>query len=182
MACGLQWAPVVNANPSIPLAVGALAPRAISLSRGLTRAHVRHADDDDLAQDVLLSLLSAARGGRFDLAAVDDADAYLRVALRRQAARIRRRAESRVEDGSGDLDATPSDGDDPEKEVSERQDRALRVAAIAERLGPRDRLALRLIVGGTAEPRALADALGISANNAYQIQFRIRRAVIDAPT
>lgn len=136
------------------------------LARGIVRGR-RH-DADDLAQDVALALVHTAA----DLDSVDVPEAYLRVALRRAAAR-RGRSDLRRSSVDVDTDTWPDDAPNPEQTISARLDALRFVARLREELGPRDAEALTLFVEDGLSAEEASVALACSQNGVHQMRHRI---------
>lgn len=136
------------------------------LARGIVRGRTH--DADDLAQDVALALVHTSA----DIDAVAVPEAYLRVALRRAAAR-RGRSDERCGALDGETETWPDDAPSPEETTSARLDARRFVARLREALGPRDAEALTLFIeeGLTAEEAAVA--LACSQNGVHQMRHRI---------
>lgn len=149
------------------------APRTIDprfhVLRRLARAIVRRPHDaDDLAQDVAVAMLRREA----DLpATIEIPEAYLRVALRRAAARARARADRSepIEASEEIVDDTPT----PEETTSSRIDRERLVCRLRAALSPRDAHALALIVDHGLDADEAAIALATTRNGVHQMRHRI---------
>jgi RNA polymerase sigma factor (sigma-70 family) len=154
----------------------------LRVARGLVRDQGGAVGADDLAQQVIVSLLQMYGAGTFEPARVENPEAYLRVVVRNAAQRIWRRR--KVTERTGDdgdvaeaaedaarFDAEPAPS--PE-EVTLRAREARRILeGLKSRLRPRDALVLALLVEEGLEIDEVAARLGTSLNNVYQMRHRI---------
>jgi RNA polymerase sigma factor (sigma-70 family) len=152
-----------------------------ALIHRLARAMVRSSDTRlharDVAQDAIAALLLLSRKGQFRPEQVEHPAAYLRAVVRRTARRALARAgrESLADapdEARGDSERFPT----PET-VALRADNARRTLhALKSALHPRDAMVCALLLEEGLDIREVADLLGCTRNNVYQIRHRILAA------
>jgi|GEM_PF-2869451 len=138
------------------------------------------ASADDVANEVVVSLLRAASKGTFSPDRVENAEAYLRIVVRHAAHRARTRSRSYGEVArEGDVAEiereAPSSGrlPDPETLTRRAHDARKTLEAIKAKLRPRDAVAFALLVEEGLDIDEVARALGTTTNNVYQMRHRI---------
>ncbi len=140
----------------------------------LARLSVRvPSDANDVAQDVMASLLKQHAEGRFDPHRIENAEAFLRVVVRNRARTAGVRASRAHGDGDDDLEGVPTSAPTPEEATGEARDARRFLERIKSRLRPRDALAFALLVEDGLEIESVAQAMGTTANNVYQMRHRI---------
>ncbi len=144
----------------------------------LARAHASTpADAQDVAQDVAAQLLRMSRQGSFDPRTVEIPEAYLRVAVRNASARSRKRRALLEPLAADDGEEHAARGDDapptPEELTQDAVDKRRWLEALKAKLRPRDAAAFAMLVEDQMEIDEVAEALGTSANNVYQMRHRI---------
>jgi len=154
----------------------------LGLARSVVRARNESIEPEDVAQEVIATLLQLHRAGRFDPARIEHVEAYLRTVVRHAASRARTRrklVESLVADGDLsqvaeeaarlDAESTPT----PEEITKRAHDARHLLETLKARLRPRDALAFSLLVEDGLGIDEVARALGTTANNVYQMRHRI---------
>jgi RNA polymerase sigma factor (sigma-70 family) len=157
----------------------------LRLARGVVRDRGDRVEPEDVAQEVVATLLQLHRGGTFDPARVENIEAYMRVVVRRAAHRARTRRGmlerlaadgdlTGIAEGEGrvDVEAAPTPEDAAERAI----DRRRILEAVKARLRPRDALAFALLVEEGLAIEEVARRLGTTANNVYQMRHRILAA------
>jgi RNA polymerase sigma factor (sigma-70 family) len=130
---------------------------------------------EDVAQEAASSLLRWHRQGAFEPEKVENVEAYLRVVVRNVASREARR----VRELSPALDRNVG-GLSPEQPAYQAAfgEEELEARALLERLKaslrPRDALVFALLVEDGLTMDEVAETLGTTMNNVYQIRHRIR--------
>jgi RNA polymerase sigma factor (sigma-70 family) len=157
----------------------------LRLARSVVRPNGEPIEAEDVAQEVVATLLRLHAGGTFDPARVENPEAYLRVVVRRAARRAagRRALVERVGEGddvagiareAGALDAEPAPS--PEEIAKRSHDARRMLAAIKATLRPRDAVAFALLIEDGLDIHEVATRLGTTANNVYQMRHRILTA------
>jgi RNA polymerase sigma factor (sigma-70 family) len=153
------------------------------LARGAVPGR-RGLDPQDVAQEVVLTLLRSHRAGAFDPARVENPEGYLRVVV----ANATRRAHSRKRGDAVAEDAELAEmaeeaakrGPDSTPSIEELTQRALdarrRIEELKAMLRPRDAVAFALLVEDGLSIEEAAATLGTTANNVYQMRHRILTA------
>jgi RNA polymerase sigma factor (sigma-70 family) len=151
------------------------------LARGATPAGRGGIDPQDVAQEVVLTLLRSHRSGSFDPGRVENVEAYLRVVVTNAARRAhgRRREGTLADDADMEVmvhDAAkhgPESSPTTEDLTQRAMDARKRLDDLKSRLRPRDAVAFALLVEDGLSIEEAAQALGTTANNVYQMRHRI---------
>ncbi|HET9955276.1 MAG TPA: sigma-70 family RNA polymerase sigma factor, partial [Polyangiaceae bacterium] len=135
---------------------------------------------EDIAQEAIASLLRWHREKGFDPEKIGNAEAYLRVVVRNTAAQAARRFRGEVPAPDRGSHATQADETRPPDYSIRFADEALHARALLEqlkqRLRPREAVVLALLIEDEMSPDQVAQSLGMTMNNLYQIRHRIRAA------
>lgn len=131
------------------------------------------ADPNDVAQEVVASLLKQHAAAKFDPAKLENPEAYLRVVVRNSARAARARAAREHAEGDDRLDEVPASGRTPEDVTRDAIDTRKLLERVKERLRPRDAVAFALLVEDGLDIEDVAKAMGTTTNNVYQMRHRI---------
>lgn len=143
----------------------------------LARASAGSRDEAfEVAQEVVVTLLAAHARGRLDPAAIENPEAYLRVAVRHAVVRGRRSRDARRISDDALLEELPSPTANPEETRRSAIDARRWLETLKSRLRPRDAVAFALLVEDGLDIEEVATALGTTANNVYQMRHRILAA------
>jgi RNA polymerase sigma factor (sigma-70 family) len=155
----------------------------LRLARGATRPGDR-IEPEDVANEAVAALLGAAERGTLVASDIANAEAYLRIVVRHAAmrARTRRSAGERPSAEDDDLDGVVErfggEADpNPEEATARALDARKTLDAIKAKLRPRDAVAFALMVEDGQSIDEVAASLGTTANNVYQMRFRILEVV-----
>jgi RNA polymerase sigma factor (sigma-70 family) len=142
-------------------------------------------EPEDVAQEVIVRLMHLNRAGTFDPARIENPEAYLRIAVRNAAHRARARrgvlergpSDGETRDGSDHAPGVDSEpAPTPEEATQRARDCRRRLEALKARLRPRDATAFALLVEEGLDIDEVAQRLGTTANNVYQMRHRILTA------
>jgi RNA polymerase sigma factor (sigma-70 family) len=157
----------------------------LQLARGMVREQGEAAGPEDVAQEVTVALLKMHAAGTFDPARVENPEAYLRVVVRNAAHRSRRRRSVVERVGhDGDTGEMAEEGErlapesvpSPEDTTRRALDARHTLEALKRELRPRDALVLALLVEEGLGIEEVAERLGTTLNNVYQMRHRILTA------
>ena len=156
----------------------------LRLARGVVRDQGEAVAPDDVAQEVIVALLKMHAAGTFDPARIENPEAYLRVVVRNAASRARRRRSAERVGRERDLGETADANEDfspesiasPEDVARRALDARRTLEALKLELRPRDALVLALLVEEGLTIDEVAERLGTTLNNVYQMRHRILTA------
>jgi RNA polymerase sigma factor (sigma-70 family) len=148
------------------------------LARRAGGTRSRGTDSEDISQEVILALLNHKRAHVFDEMHLQNPKAYLRVIVRNAAIRSWRRAALERRADEAEVDGPPPDSVPTPEDAARRAIDARRTLdALRRQLRPCDALALSLLVEERLAIEEVAERLGTTLNNVYQIRHRILAAV-----